>query len=50
MKCRGIEVKIVCSNQALVAEVEMDEVWVFVLDKSHQCWFWWAIDHIPVLF
>jgi hypothetical protein len=27
MKCRGIEVKIVCSNnQALVAEVEMDEM------------------------
>jgi hypothetical protein len=34
MKCRGIEVKIVCSNQALVAEVEMDEMWSFVSDKS----------------
>jgi insertion element IS1 protein InsB len=45
MKDRGIEVKIVRSNQALVAEVEMDEMWSFVSDKSHQCWLWWAIDH-----
>ena len=45
MKGCGIEVKIVCSNQALVAEVEMDEMWSFVLDKSHQRWLWWAFGH-----
>ena len=28
-----------------VKEVEMDEMWSFVGDKSHQCWLWWAIDH-----
>jgi IS1 family transposase/transposase-like protein len=29
----------------LVEEAEMDEMWSFVHDKSHQCWLWWAIDH-----
>ncbi|MDR0470759.1 MAG: IS1 family transposase [Nitrososphaerota archaeon] len=24
----------------------MDEMWSFVGDKSHQCWLWWAIDHV----
>ena len=28
-----------------VWEVEMDEMWSYVHDKSHQCWLWWAIDH-----
>jgi len=28
-----------------VEEAEMDEMWSFVHDKSHQCWLWWAIDH-----
>jgi hypothetical protein len=28
-----------------VNEVEMDEMWGFVGDKSHQYWLWWAIDH-----
>ena len=28
-----------------VDEVEMDEMWSFVGDKSQQCWLWWAIDH-----
>jgi insertion element IS1 protein InsB len=28
-----------------VNEVEMDEMWSFVGDKSHQYWLWWAIDH-----
>ena len=28
-----------------VEEAEMDEMWSFVGDKSHQCWLWWAIDH-----
>jgi len=26
-------------------EVEMDEMWSFVHDKSQQYWLWWAIDH-----
>ena len=26
-------------------EVEMDEMWSFVQNKSQQCWLWWAIDH-----
>lgn len=30
---------------APVEEAEMDEMWSFVPDKSHQCWLWWAIDH-----
>lgn len=25
--------------------VEMDEMWSFYHDKSHQVWLWWAIDH-----
>jgi IS1 family transposase/transposase-like protein len=28
-----------------VNEVEMDEMWSFVHDKSQQYWLWWAIDH-----
>ena len=24
---------------------EMDEMWSFYHDKSHQIWLWWAIDH-----
>jgi IS1 family transposase len=28
-----------------VQEVEMDEMWSFVHDKSQQYWLWWAIDH-----
>jgi insertion element IS1 protein InsB len=28
-----------------VNEVEMEEMWSFVGDKSHQYWLWWAIDH-----
>ena len=26
-------------------ETEMDEMWSFYLDKSHQIWLWWAVDH-----
>ena len=26
-------------------EVEMDEMWSFCHDKSHQIWLWWAVDH-----
>ena len=28
-----------------VDELEMDEMWSFVQNKSQQCWLWWAIDH-----
>ena len=28
-----------------VDEVEMDEMWSYVHDKSQQYWLWWAIDH-----
>ena len=28
-----------------IEEVEMDEMWSFVHDKSQQYWLWWAIDH-----
>jgi IS1 family transposase/transposase-like protein len=28
-----------------VLESEMDEMWSFYGDKSHQIWLWWAIDH-----
>jgi len=45
MKDHDIEVKFVRSNQVLVAVVEMDEMWLFVFDNLHQCWFWWAIDY-----
>ena len=37
------EVEIV--SQIDVEEVEMDEMWSFVHDKSQQYWLWWAIDH-----
>jgi len=45
LKNQNIEVKIVCSNQVLIAEAELDEMWSYVSDKSHQYWLWWAIDH-----
>ena len=25
--------------------IEMDEMWSFCHDKSHQIWLWWAVDH-----
>ncbi len=39
----------ICS--ALAAE--MDEMWSFYHDKSHQIWLWWAVEHstnMPVTF
>ena len=33
--------------------VEMDEMWSYYHDKSHQVWLWWAIDHntgVPIAF
>ena len=38
-------VVVVSSEQIEVDEVEMDEMWSFVHDKSQQYWLWWAIDH-----
>ena len=40
-----IEIEIVSSEEIEVNEVEMDEMWSFVHDKSQQYWLWWAIDH-----
>ncbi len=40
-----IEVEIVSSEKVDIDEVEMDEMWSFVHDKSQQYWLWWAIDH-----
>lgn len=31
----------ICSPMA----VEMDEMWSYYHDKSHQVWLWWAVDH-----
>ena len=39
---RGTEIEI---ELVPVEEVEMDEMWSFVHDKSQQYWLWWAIDH-----
>jgi IS1 family transposase/transposase-like protein len=35
----------ITAEVVLVNEAEMDEMWSFVGDKSHQYWLWWAIDH-----
>jgi insertion element IS1 protein InsB len=48
-----LRLKLSVPTQALVAEVEVGELWSFVLDKSHQCWFWWAIDYntgVPLVY
>lgn len=39
-KNSDIDVELVSVN-----ETEMDEMWSFVGNKSHQYWLWWAIDH-----
>ena len=31
--------------EIVLEEVEMDEMWSYYHDKSHQVWLWWAIDH-----
>lgn len=28
-----------------ILSTEMDEMWSFYHDKSHQIWLWWAVDH-----
>ena len=28
-----------------VLPAEMDEMWSYYHDKSHQIWLWWAVDH-----
>jgi insertion element IS1 protein InsB len=52
-KHQALEALIVCAEKPPTAqrtktevpEVEMDEMWSFVHDKSQQYWLWWAIDH-----
>ena len=39
-KRTGIEVEILPPMG-----VEMDEMWSYYHDKSHQVWLWWAVDH-----
>ncbi len=41
----NIEVDIIAPENVEVEEVEMDEMWSFVQNKSNQEWLWWAIDH-----
>ncbi len=41
----SLEIDIISSDQIEVNEVEMDEMWSFVHDKSQQYWLWWAIGH-----
>ncbi len=36
---------IISPEQIEINEVEMDEMWSFIHDKSQQYWLWWAIDH-----
>ena len=33
------------SRENIKIRVEMDEMWSYYHDKSHQVWLWWAIDH-----
>jgi insertion element IS1 protein InsB len=33
------------SHKNITIRVEMDEMWSFYHDKTHQIWLWWAIDH-----
>lgn len=42
---KKLSIDIISAEQIEVKEVEMDEMWSFVHDKSQQCWLWWAIDH-----
>ena len=39
-KEKKIDIELVSAD-----EVEMDEMWSFVQNKSQQYWLWWAIDH-----
>ncbi len=36
---------IISPEQIEINEIEMDEMWSFIHDKSQQYWLWWAIDH-----
>ena len=33
------------SHDNIKIRIEMDEMWSYYHDKSHQIWLWWAIDH-----
>lgn len=39
---------VVCNalaDEMATIPVEMDEMWSFYHDKSHQVWLWWAVEH-----
>ena len=33
------------ADEKTTIPVEMDEMWNFYHDKSHQVWLWWAVEH-----
>ena len=33
------------ADEKTTIPVEMDEMWSFYHDKSHQVWLWWAVEH-----
>ena len=43
MKNRGKDIAIDVEIRPISAE--MDEMWSYYHDKSHQLWLWWAVDH-----
>ena len=43
MKSRGEATDIAVEIRPIGAE--MDEMWSYYHDKSHQVWLWWAVDH-----
>ena len=43
MKSREIDTAIDVEIRPISAE--MDEMWSYYHDKSHQLWLWWAVDH-----
>ncbi len=48
-----IEIHNAFANPGEGLSVEMDEMWSFYHDKSHEVWLWWAIDHktgVPIAF
>jgi insertion element IS1 protein InsB len=33
------------THKNIIIRLEMDEMWSFYHDKTHEIWLWWAIDH-----
>jgi insertion element IS1 protein InsB len=33
------------THDTIKISIEMDEMWSYYNDKTHQIWLWWAIDH-----